>query len=133
MDEIEAIRRTTAQRTAAVEAGDLELLGCLMTGDLVVIHGNGRLVCGKEAMTNDFARSFQGFTVQQTVESEETIVAGQWAFDRAKVHTTIKPRHGGDKKEFESRTVTTLRKESGAIWRVARTIGVVRGKQNRER
>jgi hypothetical protein len=45
-EEIQEIRRVAMRWTAAVEAGDIELLGRLMTEDIVVIHGNGRLVCG---------------------------------------------------------------------------------------
>jgi uncharacterized protein (TIGR02246 family) len=124
-EEIQEIRRVAVRWAAAVEAGDIELLGRLMTEDIVVIHGNGRLVCGKEAVMKDVARSFEDFSVQQRVESEETIVAGEWAFDRAKVHTTISSRKSCDTKQFDSRSVTILRKQSGLGWRVARVIGVI--------
>jgi uncharacterized protein (TIGR02246 family) len=124
-EEIQEIRRVANQWTAAVEAGGIDRLGQLVTEDIVVIHGNGRLVCGREAVMNDFARSLQDFSVQQTVESEETIVAGEWAFDRAKVHTTISSRKSSDTKQFESRSVTILKKQSGRGWCVARVIGVV--------
>jgi len=125
-EEIQEIRRVAARWTAAVEAGDIQALGRLMTEDIVVIHGNGRMVCGKEAMMNDVARSLKDFSVRQTVESEETIVAGEWAFDRAKVHTVISSREGGETKQFDSRSVTILRKHSEVGWRVARVIGVIR-------
>jgi uncharacterized protein (TIGR02246 family) len=125
-EEIQKIRRVEARWTAAVEAGDIQALGRLMTEDIVVIHGNGRMVCGKEAMMNDMARSLEDFSVRQTVESEETIVAGEWAFDRAKVHTVISSREGGETKQFDSKTVTILRKHSEVGWRVARVIGVIR-------
>jgi uncharacterized protein (TIGR02246 family) len=124
-EEIQEIRRVAVRWTAAVEAGDTELLGRLMTEDIVVIHGNGRLVCGKEAVMNDFARSFEDLSVQQRVESEETIVAGEWAFDRAKVHTTIRSRKSWDTKQFDSRSITILRKQGGLGWRVARVMGVI--------
>jgi uncharacterized protein (TIGR02246 family) len=124
-EEVQEIRRVAARWTAAVEAGDIELLGRLMTEDIVVIHGNGRLVCGKEAVLSDFARSFEDFSVQQRAESEETIIAGEWAFDRAKVHTTISSRKSGDTKQFDSRSITILRKQSGLGWCVARVIGVI--------
>ena len=125
-EEIQKIRRVEARWTAAVEAGDIQALGRLMTEDIVVIHGNGRMVCGKEAMMNGVARSLEDFSVRQTVESEETIVAGEWAFDRAKVHTVISSREGGETKQFDSRSVTILRKHSEVGWRVARVIGVIR-------
>lgn len=124
--ETDEIRRVEVRWTAAVEAGDIEALGRLMTEDIVVIHGNGRIVRGKQAVMDDFARSLQDLVVQQAVESEETIVAGEWAFDRASVHTTISSRKGGDTKQFDSRTVTILRKQGGLGWRVARVIGVVK-------
>jgi uncharacterized protein (TIGR02246 family) len=124
-EEIQEIRRLAIRWTAALEAGDIELLGQLMTDDIVVIHGNGRLVCGREAVMNDTARSLEDFSVQQGVESEETIVAGEWAFDRAKVHTTISSRKSCNTKQFDSRSVTILQKQSGLGWRVARVIGVI--------
>jgi ketosteroid isomerase-like protein len=124
-EEIQDIRRIAVRWTGAVEAGDIEQLGRLMTEDIVVIHGNGRLLCGKEAVMKDLARSVEDFSVQQSVESEETIVAGEWAFDRAKVHTTISSRKSCDTKQFDSRTITILRKQSGLGWRVARVIGVI--------
>jgi uncharacterized protein (TIGR02246 family) len=124
-EEIQEIRRLAIRWTAALEAGDIERLGQLMTEDIVVIHGNGRLVSGKEAVMNDTARSLEDFSVQQRVESEETVLAGEWAFDRAKVHTTITSRKGCDTKQFDSRTITILRKQSGLGWRVARVIGVI--------
>ena len=124
-DDVREIRGVADRWTAAVEAGDVERLGRLMTDDIVIIHGNGRLVRGKEAVMNDLARSFRDFSVQQTVESEETMVAGEWAFDRATVHTTISSPSSGDTKKFDSRTVTILRKQSGCAWCVARVIGVV--------
>jgi uncharacterized protein (TIGR02246 family) len=124
-EEAQEIRRVAIRWTAAVEAGDIERLGRLMTEDIVVIHGSGQLVCGKEAVMNDFARSLQDFSIQQRVESEETIVAGEWAFDRAKVHTTIRSRKSCDTKQFDSRSITILQKQSGLGWRVARVIGVI--------
>ena len=124
-EEIQEIRRAAIRWTAAVEAGDIERLGQLMTDDIVVIHGNGRMVCGREAVVRDLARSLDDFSVQQTIESEETIVVGEWAFDRAKVHTTISSRKSSDTKQFESRSVTILRKQSGLGWCVARVIGVI--------
>jgi uncharacterized protein (TIGR02246 family) len=124
-EEIQDIRRVAIRWTAAVETGDIEQLGRLMTEDIVVIHGSGRLVRGKEAVMNDFARSLQDFSLQQRVESEETIVAGEWAFDRARVHTTISSRKSCDIKQSDSRSITILRKQSGLGWCVARVIGVI--------
>lgn len=124
--DVKAIRQVAHQWTAAVEAGDVEQLGRLMTDDIVVIHGNGRMVAGREAVMADFACSFEDFRVKQSIESEEIVIAdGGWAFDRARVHTAMSPRTGGETKEINSRTLTILRKEGSSSWCVARSIGVV--------
>jgi uncharacterized protein (TIGR02246 family) len=124
--EIGEIRQVATRWTTAVEAGDIEQLGRLMTDDIVVVHGNGRVLTGKEAVMEDFAHSLQDFLIKQTVEPEETIVAGEWAFDRATVHTAISSRkHGGETRQFNSKTITILRKERGLGWCVARAIGVI--------
>ena len=124
--EVQDIRKVANCWTAAVEAGNVEQLGLLMTDDIVVIHGNGRVLTGKKAVMEDFVYSLQDFFIKQTVEPEETIVAGEWAFDRAKIHTAISSRkRSGDTKQFNSKTLTILRKESGLGWCVARAIGVI--------
>jgi uncharacterized protein (TIGR02246 family) len=122
---MEEIRQVALRWTTAVEAGNVEQLGRLMTDDIIVIHGNGRIVSGREAVKADFVRSFQSFCLKQSVESEEIVIAGDWAFDRARVHTTISPLKGGDTKEVDSRTLTILRKEGSRGWCVARSIGVI--------
>jgi uncharacterized protein (TIGR02246 family) len=124
-DEIRAIRRVATRWTAAIGSQEIEQLGRLMADDIVIIHGDGRIVSGKEAVMCDIAHSLQDLSVQQTVKSEETIVAGEWAFDRATVRTIIESYKSGDKRQFDSRSITILRKENDGEWRVARTIGVI--------
>lgn len=119
------IRNLSSLWTTAVAAADLEQLGLLMTDDIVVVHGNGRTISGKDAVVADFACSFEKFRVQQTIRPEETVVCGDWAFERAQVRTAVIPRTGGQAKEFDSQTLTVLYKGKSSDWRVARSIGVI--------
>lgn len=96
-----------------------------MTEDVVVIHGNGRAISGRDAVMADLVRSFENFRVTQTVESEKTVVFGDWAFDRARVFTAITPRTGTEARHFDSRTLTILRRGGSSGWSVARAIGVI--------
>ena len=82
MDEdVKRIRETAVRWSAAVTNVDIGTLRELMTDDIVVVHGNGRLVQGKEAGAADLVRGLAGVRIVQSVKSEETIVAGEWAFD----------------------------------------------------
>ena len=124
-DDLDAIRRVARSWTAAIEAADLPALQTMMTDDIVVVHGNGRIVAGKEAVLADLTRSLESFVVTQAVESDETIVAGDWAFERARVRTRVVPRAGGPAAETPSVVLTILRRLPSGEWAVARTIGVV--------
>jgi len=64
--------------------------------------------------------------VDQTVVSDETVVAGDWAFDRGRAHRTLTPVAGGDTIEVDSEVVVILRRQADGAWKVARTIGVLR-------
>jgi uncharacterized protein (TIGR02246 family) len=123
--DVDAVRRVAADWTRAVAGGQLDELAQLMTDDIVVVHGDGRSIAGRDAVLAEFGASFARYRVNQEVTSEETVVAGQWAFDRARVRTVVSPRDGGDGRQFSSRTLTILHKEPARGWCVARAIGVV--------
>lgn len=123
--EVNAVRQVAVRWTRAVAASNVAELGRLMADDIVLVHGNGRSIAGKEAVLADFAASFERYRVDQEVVSEETLVDGEWAFDRARVRTAVFPRDGSGTREFVSRTLTVLLKERTRGWCVARAIGVV--------
>lgn len=102
------VRRVALSWIDAVASANIDALPRLMTEDVVVIHGNGRTVAGRDAVVADFAQAFNSLTVKQTVEFEETVVAADWAFDRATVHSTITPREGSDPKHVQSRTIALV-------------------------
>ena len=61
---------------AAVKASDADSLAQMLTDDVVVVHGNGRCVCGKEAVKADFLEGFGRFAISQKVSASEVIVRG---------------------------------------------------------
>lgn len=125
------VRRVSILWTSAIATADVEQLGRLMTDDIVVVHGSGRTVSGRDAVMAEFAGAFKNFRLQQTIRSEETIVAGDWAFERAQVHTVIIPHAGAETREVDSQTLTILRKGKSNDWRVGRSIGVICCQQGR--
>jgi uncharacterized protein (TIGR02246 family) len=122
---IDDIQALMAAWLRAVRDRDVEALGEMVTDDVLVIHPNGRSTAGRDALKADYARFFATHTAEQTVTSEETIISGNWAFDRATMHTTMTPVGGGDTREVDSRTLTILHRDESERWRVARVIAVI--------
>ena len=115
----EAIQALSQRWIAAVSASDVDQIGQFITDDVLVIHGNGTAIAGREAVLSDFASAFSRFRVRQVLQPQETIVAGAWAFDRAKVHTIMAMLADGNTRELDSHTFTILRKCGAGELRVA--------------
>jgi uncharacterized protein (TIGR02246 family) len=111
---------------AALKSRDVDRLLDLLSDDVVMMHPNGRTDVGKAAVRADFERFFKQFTVDQKGVSDETVVSGDWAFDRGRVRTTILPVGGGNPVEVASEVVTILRREANGAWKIARVIAVLR-------
>jgi ketosteroid isomerase-like protein len=68
-------------------SADLDALDRMVTDDVVIIRGNGRVVSGRTALRSDIESSLASLRLEQTTRHEETIVAGDWALDRARLVT----------------------------------------------
>lgn len=124
-DDVEVIRRVALRWTAAIEQGDVTTLHRLASEDIVVVHGDGRTLSGREVVIGDLARALESHSLRQSVEFDETIIAGDWAFDRARVHMSVTPRDTGATRELNSTTFTVLRRTASGEWSIARAIGVI--------
>jgi len=109
----------------AMADGDAGRLAEFMTEDIVVVHGNGRTVSGRETVAEDLRRYFATGAISQVVEPQEIVVSADWAFERAMVRSSLRAAGSERSTEVTSNTWTLLRRDPGAGWRVARTIGVV--------
>jgi uncharacterized protein (TIGR02246 family) len=110
---------------AAVKVGDANRLADMATDDVVVVHGNGRCVCGKQELKADFLDGFARFAIEQRVLSADVIVRNKWAFEIGEVESTLTPLHEGAQIQAHSRTVVVLARQRDASWRVCRVLGLV--------
>ena len=124
--EIEEIEKVKAAWIAAMRAGDVGRLLDMVTDDVVAMHPNGKTTQGKQELADDFRRFFAKFRLDQTAISEETVVAGEWAFDRARVWTKVTPIAGGELSQVNSEAIVILRRNADGFWKVARSIAVIR-------
>jgi uncharacterized protein (TIGR02246 family) len=109
----------------ALRAGHVERLDTLVTDDVVVVHGTGRCVSGREELMADFRNAFEAFSIEQNVSPVELVVRESWALEIADVETKLTPRTGEEQTVFHSTTVTALKRQSDGSWKVGRVLGVL--------
>lgn len=110
---------------AAVRASDADSLAEMLTDDVVVVHGNGRCVCGREAVRGDFLDGFRRFAISQRVLPTEMIVGEKWALEISEVESELTPIQGGQHIHANSMAVVVLSRQSDKSWRVCRVLGLL--------
>lgn len=125
-DEKSEITKILAVRDAwiaALKAKDIDGLMSLLTDDVVIMHPGRPSVVGSAANRADLAAVLAKFNVDQEAVSDETVVIGEWAFDRSRAVTRLTPVSGGDCIVSRSKAITILRRRRDGGWQIARVIG----------
>jgi uncharacterized protein (TIGR02246 family) len=109
----------------AIRTADVQRLATLVTDDVVVIHGTGRCVRGRDEFKMDLRNAFEAFFVEQCASTAGLIVRGSWALEIADVETKLTPRTGEEQTVLHSTTVTALNRQADGSWKVGRVLGVL--------
>ena len=110
---------------AAVRSADISRLASLVADDVVIVHGDGRCIRGKDEFEADFLKAFESFRIEQRVVDPEINIRGNWAFEIASVESTLKPIQGGEAIRAITTTLVAMRKQPDGAWKVARVIGLI--------
>jgi ketosteroid isomerase-like protein len=78
---------------------------------------------GRDAITEANKTTFSMFDASIALNSEETKVAGNWAFDRGKYMLHLMPKTGNDMVMEQGKYVVILQKGADGAWKLAREIG----------
>lgn len=124
-DAVSSIAAVRQEWLDAVKAGDAERLAALVTDDVVVVHGNGRCVRGRDELKVDFLRGFEAFSIEQNVSSVEIVIRGAWAFEICEVESRLTPNCGGESTHVQSTAVVALNRQSDGSWKVGRVLGIL--------
>jgi len=117
--------RTTPERVreawvAAVANGDPDALRPLLTDDYEVwAHGAPPLV-GVDAAINAMRGAIARYHIAQSFEPSETVIAGDWAFERGLERMIVTPVDGGPSQTLSQRALLILRRGDDGQWRYAR-------------
>ena len=117
--------RTTPERVraawvAAVANGDPDALRPLLTDDYEVWAHGAPTLSGVDAAINAMRGAIARYHIAQSFEPSETIIAGDWAFERGVEQMTVTPVDGGPTQTRSQRALLILRRGDDGQWRYAR-------------
>ncbi len=120
--DVDAINSLRDKFIALDNASDAAGLASLFTNDAVLMPPNQAAVTGNQAIESWFQTTFDQFTTEFTVASEELEVVGDWAFDWGAYMTALTPRAGGEPTEDRGKYIVILRKQVDGSWRIVKNI-----------
>jgi uncharacterized protein (TIGR02246 family) len=120
--ETASIRELTARWIAAVQARDIDRLLGLVTDDVVFLPSIGPPIRGKDAVGDLYRSLFSQYDVEQSANTEEIEVGGDWAFSWGAETLTLSPRGGGPPVRMRGKGMAILRRQPDGSWKYARGI-----------
>ncbi len=120
--DVEAINSQRDEFITLNNANDAAGLASLYTNDAMLMPPNQTAVSGKQEIQSWFQTTFDQFTSEITLASEELEVVGDWAFDRGFYLIALTPKAGGEATEDRGKYITILRKQVDGSWKLARDI-----------
>jgi uncharacterized protein (TIGR02246 family) len=118
----EAIHQLSQRWIEAVKAKDIDQLLRLVTDDIGFLPPGMPPIKGKDAVSELYRSLFAQFDVDQAAHSEETEVAGDWAYSWGTETLTLSPLAGGPSVCLRGKGLTILRRQHDGSWKFARGI-----------
>ena len=104
----------------AVARGDVSALRELLADDYEVWAHGAPPLRGAEVAARAMGAAAERYAIDQRFEPVETVVAGDWAFQRGIERMRVTPRAGGEPRVQEQRALLILRRGEDGRWRYAR-------------
>lgn len=119
---VAAIAACEEQWLRAFHAADVDALVGLHAGDAVLMPDGEPIVSGSEAIRAWFEAGFAREVTRQTIDNDEIVVSGGWAFMRGHWTLTIAPRGGGPARRLQGKHLVIWQRQDDGSWKVARDI-----------
>ncbi len=120
--DVEAINSLRDEFIALDNAGDAAGLASLYTNDAVLMPPNESAVTGNQAIESWFQTTFDQFTIEFTLASDELEVVGDLAFDGGSYMIALTPKADGEPMEETGKYIIILRKQVDGSWKLVRDI-----------
>jgi ketosteroid isomerase-like protein len=115
-----AIAEFNKRYLQAINDGDIATLSSLTTDDHIMIAPGRPPVVGKAANDAANGRIFEQFTIDETWTPVETVVAGDWAYQRGTFTVAATPKAGGTTRNTRGNFLRIYRRQPDNSWRMIR-------------
>ena len=120
--DVEAINSVLSEHVAAVNAGDVSANMSGFAEDVVYLPPDGPPVRGKVALESFLRSAVDSFDAQIEMVPEETVVAGEWAFQWGTITGTLRPIGGGDSVSLDGKWMYVYQRQGDGSWKIARDV-----------
>jgi uncharacterized protein (TIGR02246 family) len=105
---------------SAIASGNARALADLVTSDYEVWAHGAPTLTGPDTVVTTMGAALARYAISQSYEPIETVIAGDWAFQRGIERIRVVPRDGGPPHEVAQRGLLILRRGEDGHWRYAR-------------
>jgi ketosteroid isomerase-like protein len=105
---------------AAIATRDADALRPLLTEDYEVWAHAAPPLQGREAAVRAMRAALDHYHIAQSFEPLESVVVGDWAFERGLERMTVTPVAGGEVRTLTQRALLILRRTGNGQWQFAR-------------
>jgi uncharacterized protein (TIGR02246 family) len=105
---------------AAFAAGDAGAVAAEYTEDAYLMPPNSPSLVGRAAIADLYKAFFKDYRCALKTEIQEVEVAGDWAYVRGLLTSTVAPKDGGEPHTNHGKYLVVARRGTDGVWRFAR-------------
>lgn len=118
--DLAAIAEFNRRYLQAINDEDIATLSSLTTEDHIMIAPGRPPIVGKAANDAANGRVFKQFDIVETWTPVETVIAGDWAYQRGTFTVAATPRAGGNTTRTSGHFLRIYRRQPDGAWRMIR-------------
>ena len=118
--DLAAIADFNRRYVQAINDGDIATLSSLTTEDHIMVTPNRAPRVGKAANDAANARVFEQYEIDEVWTPVETVVAGDWAYQRGTYSVAATPKAGGPTRNTTGNFLRIYRRQPNGEWRMIR-------------
>ena len=119
-EDLAAIAAFNGRYLQAINDEDIAALSALTTEGHIMLAPNRAPIVGKVANDEANGRAFEQFDFDETWTPVETVVSGDWAYQRGTFTVIATPKAGGDRRETGGSFLRIYQRQPDGEWRMIR-------------